>query len=102
MANTKVEIRVDTTASKEVYVCGSTKALGAWDPKHAIKLEQISATTFSVSKLMATGEVVEFKVLSGKSWDNVEKGSYGEEIQNHLLTPSKGLVEVVVVSKFNK
>lgn len=101
MANTKVEIKVAVnTPCEEVYLVGSTPSLGEWNPKKAVKLEYCdSCKKYAVSKLLPAGETVEFKVLSAKSWDSVEKGANGEEVENHVIVPSKGLsVEVDVVT----
>lgn len=101
MANVKVEIRVSTTACKDVYIVGSIPSLGAWNPAKAVKLDYNEETGFfTLSKLLPVGELIEFKVLASKSWDNVEKGWYQEEVENHIFTPSKGLVIVIEVPEF--
>ncbi|MBR6071332.1 MAG: hypothetical protein IKP77_00690 [Acholeplasmatales bacterium] len=96
MANVKVTIKVAGNA-KKLYVCGSTSNLGEWDPKKAVLVED-----GVVSKLFAEDSVVDFKVLSAKNWDNVEKGAFGEEVANHSFVAKKGLVVEVFVDKFNK
>lgn len=102
MANTKVEIRISTTASKEVYIVGSTASLGLWNPAKAVKLEyDEEKRIFHTTKLLPLGELVEFKVLSGKSWDAVEKGWYEEEVPNHLITPQKDLIYAVEIPRFS-
>ena len=61
-----------------------------------------SAIIFDGYKTAEAGEAVEFKVLAAKSFDAVEKGAYGEELQNHSFVASKGLtVEVEVVNFAN-
>lgn len=96
MANVNVKIKV-TGNAKKLYVCGSTKNLGEWNPKNAVLVED-----GVVTKQFAAGEVVEFKVLSAKKWDNVEKGAFGEEVSNHSFVAAKGLVVEVNIENFNK
>lgn len=103
MANVKVEIKVATTASKDVYVVGSAKSLGAWDVSKAVQLEYCDQCgMYRLTKMLPEGQLVEFKVLSGKSWENVEKGWYDEEVENHILTPQKGLSVTLEVPRFCK
>lgn len=104
MANTKVEIKVAVATSvKEVYIVGSVASLGAWNPKKAVQLEYCEACgKYSVSKLLPAGETVEFKVLAGKTWEAVEKGLNGEELENHTIVPAKGLSVEVEVLNFSK
>lgn len=100
MANTKVSIKVVAKAEK-LYIVGSTKNLGEWNPKKAVELEYCDkCNAFYTEKLLPAGEVVEFKVLNGKDWANVEKGTYGEEVANHSFTAQKGLEVVVEVNNF--
>jgi ribosomal protein L31 len=102
MANTKVTIKVVSKASK-LFLVGSTKNLGAWDAKKAVELEYCEKCgAFFTDKLLPAGEVVEFKVLTAKSWDNVEKGAWGEEVANHSFVAEKGLEVVVEVNNFAK
>ncbi len=96
----KVTIKVASN-SKDLFVVGSTKNLGAWNASKAEQLEKCEKCgKFSVSKMFNEGEVVEFKVLAGKSWDAVEKGQNQEEVQNHQFVASKGLVVELEVNNF--
>ena len=101
MSNVSVKFVVNTNSSNKVLIVGSIPALGSWDPAKAVELKNEGNGVFSVTKMMATGQMVEFKVLADKSWNKVEKGVYNEELQNHILTPEKGLVVEVNVSRFN-
>lgn len=101
MANIKVEINVATVASKEVYILGSCPALGNWNPEQAVKLEYLAdQNIFHVAKMLPEGQLIEFKVLADKTWDSVEKGWYEEEVENHILTPHKGLVVSLEIPRF--
>lgn len=103
MANTKVTIKVVAHDVNEVYVVGSTKAFGEWNPKKAVKLEFCNeCKAYTASKMIPVGEAVEFKVLADKDWASVEKGANGEEVENHSFVASKGLVVETEVLNFNK
>ena len=41
--------------------------------------------------MLPAGEVVEFKFVSLKDWNGVEKGIWNEEISNRVVVPTKGL-----------
>lgn len=101
--NTKVEFKVSVSQDVEhVYVVGSVKALGEWDATKAVELEKCEECgKFTVSKLLPVGETVEFKVLSSKTWDAVEKGNFGEDVENHSLIVEPKLTVEVTVAKFN-
>ncbi len=97
-----VKFVIKTNASNKVLIVGNIPALGGWDPSKAVELKNEGDSTFTVSKKMATGQMVEFKVLCDKSWEKVEKGAYNEEIKNHIITPYDGLVVELEVARFNK
>jgi hypothetical protein len=102
MSNVSVKIVVRTSASSKVLIVGNVPALGGWDPSKAVELKKEQDGSFSVSKMLPTGQIVEFKILCDKSWDKVEKGVYNEEIKNHIISPEKGLVAEYDVARFNK
>ena len=101
MSNVSVKFVVNTNSSNKVYIVGSIPQLGSWNPAKAIELKNEGNGVFSLSKMMATGQMVEFKILADKTWDKVEKGVYSEEVQNHIITPEKGLVVEINISRFN-
>lgn len=102
MSMVNVEIHVTTAGASELYLVGSTPNLGVWNVEKAVKFEKNSDGSFSVTKKFDEGQLVEFKVLSKKDWAFVEKGVYGEELENHLMTPHKGLVYELDIARFNK
>lgn len=96
MAQAKVTINVKANA-ETLYIVGSTKNLGNWDAKNAVALKD-----GSVTKMFEEGTKVEFKVLSAKTWDAVEKGVNGEELENHSFVASKEVKSfTVTVDNFN-
>ena len=102
MSNVSVKFVVHTNSSNNVYLVGSIPALGGWNPEVAIEMKSEGDGVFTLNKMMATGQIVEFKILAGKSWDKVEKGVYNEEVKNHIFAPEKGLVVELNVARFNK
>lgn len=104
MANTKVEFSVKTGSSEQdLYVVGNVSSLGAWDVSKAVKLELCAECgCFTAAKMLPAGEIIEFKVLSGKDWGAVEKGIYGEDVQNHTFVASKGVKVEIEVPAFGK
>lgn len=102
MAKVRVKIVAEVKAEcTELYICGSTKTLGAWDAANARKMKYNAETnTYSTVKFFEEGETVEFKLLSNLDWANVEKGMFNEEIENHTLVAEKKLSLEVVVYNF--
>ena len=97
-----VKFNVTTKDSvEEVYLVGNTKNLGNWDTKKAVKMTKLSDNTFKVQKRFLIGENVEYKVLATKVWENVEKGIFNEEVENHHFEGAKGHFEDIFVHYFN-
>ena len=98
MANTKVEFFVKAPAGLNLYLVGNVSALGEWDASKAVKLTYCDECgNYTLSKLLPAGENVEFKVLSAKSWDAVEKDVWKNDVPNHAFVVAKGSkVEVEV------
>ena len=97
----KVIFEVKTSKSVDkVYVCGNVAELGSWNPKKAIELKyDDTKSSYTVSKMLTSDEIVEYKVLSKKDWSNVEIKD-GYDVSNHSFVVSKGHVEVVEVEDF--
>ena len=101
MANVKVTIKVAAQGTDKLYLVGSTSNLGNWDPKDAVKLEFCeNCGMFTTTKQFAEGTTVEFKVLKAKNYDSVEKGTWGEVLENHSFVAAKGLEVQVDVFNF--
>ena len=102
MAKCKVEFVI--TSNKEldaVYLVGNAKELGEWNPKKAIKvLFNKEAKAFTLGKMLPANEVIEYKVMANPTWDNVEVGMWGEELENHVFEAKKGHKEVIGVGYF--
>ena len=100
--NTRVEFVISTVNPvEEIYIVGSHAKLGEWDVTKAIKLEyNESKNAFCAIKMLPAGSEVEYKILAAKSWNNVEKGIFGEELPNRVFTAVKGTKVEIVVSNF--
>ena len=102
MAKCKIEFIIASDLEvKDLYIVGNTKELGSWDPKKAVKLSfNADLKSFTLSKMFNLGEVVEYKVLNAKSWDNVEVGMWNEELENHVFAAKKGHKEEHTIGYF--
>lgn len=103
MARVKVSFSVSPkTHCESLYIVGSTSSLGNWDPKKATQLHYNEETnSYVVNKFLPLEEAVEFKFITMKDWNSVEKGIWKEEISNRTLVPTKGLKLDLTVETFN-
>lgn len=68
----------------KIYVVGNVQELGGWNIVKAKPLREANGKyVFHFNVEPNTN--VEFKVCKGKSWNEVEKGIFGEEICNHSI-----------------
>ena len=86
-------------AVRKLYLCGSTKNLGEWNPTDAKELHK-KDDTFVLCKYFHVGETVSFKVLEKMSWERVELGYWCEDVANHTITAEKGLVVNIEIPNF--
>lgn len=103
MAKTKTstvsfKVVLDGPTVEKIYIVGSTPNLGSWDPKGAILLKKDLDGNFVVNKRFPLDTEIQYKVLSEKNFDSVERGIWKEEIENHKVSAStsKVLSEIVV------
>ena len=103
MAKVRVKICVaPKTNCDELYIVGSTSNLGNWDVKKATKLSFCEeCQKFVVTKMLPVDETVEFKFITAKDWNNVEKGIWREEISNRTVNAYKGLNLDLTIETFN-
>jgi hypothetical protein len=104
MTSVKVKFSVTPkTPCENLYIVGSTSSLGMWDPKKATELRYDEETNaYVVNKLLPLEEVVEFKFVTTKDWNGVEKGIWNEEISNREVVPTKGLKLDLTIETFRK
>lgn len=86
---------------QQMYLCGENRASGNWNPEFAYKMT-LTPDGWRAIKYLPEGKPFEFKVLRGKSWYDVEKGTWCEEISNHVITAQKGLVVHMNIPNFRQ
>ena len=104
MARVRVSFSVaPKTPCDNLYIVGSTSNLGNWDPKKATQLSYNNElNAFVVNKFLPLEEVVEFKFITMRDWNGVEKGIWNEEISNREVVPTKGLKLELTIETFRK
>ena len=114
MANTKVNnatlkivVKLADNAQlnqNEIYAVGNIAKLGNWDVENAVTLKYVKSLfyiAYAVRRSIPVGTNVEFKLLNAKSWNNVEKGIFTEEIRNHNVTVNEKTTVVIDVYHWN-
>lgn len=110
MANTnnvtlKIVVKLGDNAQlnqNEIYAVGNIEKLGNWDVENAITLKYVkSLNAYTVRRSIPVGTNVEFKLLNSKSWNNVEKGIFTEEIKNHNVVVNEDTTVVIDVYHWN-
>ena len=90
MKNTRRKVRIFVKAfpkdTKSIYITGSAKELGAWNPENAIPLQYYqnegTEEMFFTEIYLPVGDVIEYKYLNHKNWESVECGIVANEIEN--------------------
>lgn len=78
--------------AEKLYIVGNIPELGEWDPKKGLELEKIKPDYFEINlKLLPCH--LEFKILRGRDYLDVEKGMWTEEIRDH----SYDIVDEIVI-----
>ena len=104
MANTnnvtlKIVVKLGDNAQlnqNEIY------AVGNWDVENAVTLKYVkSLNAYTLRRSIPVGTNVEFKLLNSKSWNNVEKGIFTEEIKNHNVVVNEDTTVVIDVYHWN-
>ena len=86
---------------EDIYLVGNTKNMGFWDVKKSTKMKRLEDGTFKATKRFLIEENVEYKVVANKNWENVERGMFKEEFENHSFQAIKGHYEDIFVHYFN-
>lgn len=86
----------------EIFAIGNVDKLGNWEVENAVSLKYTkSLGGYSLRRTFNIGTEVEFKLLNAKSWNNVEKGIFTEEIKNHTVTVNEDTTLVIDVYHWN-
>ena len=86
---------------EQMYLCGENHASGEWNATLATKMKKTEEGWRAIKVLPVGGEF-HFKVLCAPDWHGVEKGTWCEEISNHVITAEKGLVVHMNIPNFRK
>lgn len=95
-----VAVPSNTPPDASIWLSGDHELLGTWNGAGA-RLHKAVNGRYATSLSFEPGTPIEYKATRG-SWTTVEKGSEGEEIDNHALTTGSGLERVfLTVFKWN-
>ncbi|MEG1394985.1 MAG: carbohydrate-binding module family 20 domain-containing protein [Clostridia bacterium] len=100
VSSTNMKINVEIKAKEVpsvIYLCGNSPKLGLWKCSKALRVERGANGIFSTVVKCNNGEILEFKILKGCEWKDVEKGIYNEEIVDHAVDPKYGKEVTIVV-----
>ena len=86
---------------EQMFICGEIHSAGEWDATLA-KPMKLTDKGWRAIKILPVGSTFAFKVLSDRNWDAVEKGTWREEIPNHVIVAEKGLVVTMPIPTFAK
>lgn len=82
-----VTVPPETPRYQKLYLAGNVKELGSWRAE-GLELKKDDDGTYQATVQLAGGVPVEYKVTRG-SWNSVERGEDGAEIENRTLNPIK-------------
>ena len=101
MAKTKIEFIINAPEGLNLSIVGSSQELGNWNDKSSVELKYCSdCQKYKIAKMLEVGSSHEFKVIANKSWENVEKGTYGEDVANHAFIANKGTKVEINIPRF--
>lgn len=82
-----VTVPPETPRYQSLYLAGNVKELGSWRAE-GLELKKEDDGRYSATIQLAGGVPVEYKVTRG-SWNSVERGPDGAEMENRTLNPIK-------------
>ena len=84
---------------EQLYICGDIHSAGSWDASIA-KPMRLTEKGWRAIKILPVGSEFSFKILRDQTWAAVEKGTWREEIPNHVIVAQKGLVVTMPIPTF--
>src|SRR5436190_3792793 len=88
----------DTPADASIYIAGNLDQLGKWKADGAA-MKKLDSGDYQVELKLPKGETLEYKINRG-SWETVEKGATGEELENRTLALDADKVEKISVARW--
>lgn len=95
-----VTVPTDTDSKAKVYVAGNLKEVGEWRAD-GIALKRADSGAWKLEIDLPKGATLEYKINCG-SWDSVEKGPNGEEVENRKLSCDADKTENITVASWRK
>jgi predicted alpha/beta superfamily hydrolase len=92
-------VRVPAATTGKVFVSGSIEPLGLWKPD-GLALDRTDAATHRSTLLLKKGTRFEFKVTRG-TWETVERGEKGEDIENRLCVADADKTVSITVANWS-
>jgi predicted alpha/beta superfamily hydrolase len=87
----------DTPRDAKVFLAGSLDAVGAWKPD-GVEMTRLDDGRYRAHLKLPKGQTLEYKLNRG-SWETVEKGAGGAEIENRTIDATGDRsVDITVVS----
>src|SRR5437764_11382195 len=74
----------DTPADARIYLAGNLDQVGKWKAD-GVAMKKLDSGEYQIELKLPKGQTLEYKITRG-SWETVEKGVNGEEIDNRKLT----------------
>ena len=83
-----------------IYICGNADNLGGWDCSRAIKMDKNADGSFSYCYTVKSVATVEYKYLSDKNWNSVERGIVSYDIDNRSFTTNADKTIIDKIERF--
>src|SRR5436190_20274353 len=90
----------DTPADASIYIAGNLDQLGKWKAD-GVAMKKLDSGEYQVDLKLPKGETLEYKITRG-SWETVEKGASGEELENRKLALDGDKTEKITVAGWAK
>jgi len=95
-----VTVPKDTPADAKIYLAGNLDAAGRWKAD-GVEMNKVESGDYQVELKLRKGQTLEYKITRG-SWETVEKGPNGEELENRKLALDGEKNETITVATWAK
>ena len=90
----------DTPTDAKIYLAGNLDEVGKWKADGAA-MKKLETGEFQIELKLPKGQTLEYKINRG-SWETVEKGPNGEEIDNRKLSLDSDKNEKITIASWAK